>query len=484
MVARVFGRRDEAESSEVFVDVAWGPVEDVTLRLIDPREVEVTVKGVKTGPIPGAEVRVTHWFARRLAEGRTDAKGVVTLTIPGHVEDAIAHATAVGYAKGRSPPFAARDSQTSILLEPAGLVRIRVQHESGQPVESGASVALYPADDGVAALPDPLPMTFRPDAEGKPVTQGYADFEDVMDGTYVAFLKQGPGIARPVRVRVPGPVATLTLSEGGTIRGTVVDPIGRGVPAATVRARIFTSWGDGRARIFSNLYAATETEEDGTFVLADLVPTAWAVTVDSTETLVAPPVVWVETGAEVEIEMGDASFIRGVVADYCPTTVAVSAMPLASEQEAWSHDDWVDTGERFELGPLPAGRYLVRGSCGRVNGPTQEVDAGTENVQVPLAIGAGIRFRVVDPDGQPIRRFSVAAVPVFGCINFEQVLSPTGTFERRAIYEPGQLQICVEAMGFESVSLRGDLVEGEVLDLGDIALEPKRDSPVVLRSRP
>jgi protocatechuate 3,4-dioxygenase beta subunit len=163
-------------------------------------------------------------------EGRTDTDGAFVL----------GGATASGYrlmvqATGYAPfsqPVDAPSEGVEIVLDAAGGIAGLVVDDAGRPVET-FEVSAQPAGGREAA------MRLMP--RGRAVTSegGRFTLEDVAPGTYVveAVARDlGRGVLSNVKVAAGAiaDVGRIRLSAGGTIRGSVVDPTGTPVAAATV----------------------------------------------------------------------------------------------------------------------------------------------------------------------------------------------------------------------------------------------------------
>jgi hypothetical protein len=155
-------------------------------------------------------------------------------------------ASAPGYAEGRRQAATGSDN-VEIVLEPAGVIAGSVVDETGRPVETFTVVAQDSRPEGGGMISGAqLRETLTP-------TDGRFQLDGAAAGTWVVTV-EAPDLA-PVTVsdvkvsaRATTDIGQVRLTRGGTLRGSVVDPDGRPVPAAQVTARgggsEFVSYGD------------------------------------------------------------------------------------------------------------------------------------------------------------------------------------------------------------------------------------------------
>ena len=213
--------------------------------------------------ISGAEVFGTGMAGDRLAlvYGRavTDANGAFALALPG---SGTLSARADGYA-GTSRPYA--DSPLEIrLLRPARLEGRVTSAPAGTGV-AGVEVRLRAPRDRELAFP---PEAATTDADGRYAFEGLEPGEVFVLASGRGWTTRGAAETRmdgfnPFLVRLePGKTATLDLvvETGAAITGRVLDPEGRPVDGAVVRARRLTtdfdsvlgrfeSWGSRQPRM-------------------------------------------------------------------------------------------------------------------------------------------------------------------------------------------------------------------------------------------
>lgn len=307
-------------------------------------------------------------------------------------------ATAAGFADGDPVRVSLEPRQVKALeeplrLNPAGVLRGRVQDALGQPLP-GARVSVH-AD--------------RQEVEGQADAQG-------------AFALAVPEGAWPVEASAPGhvsatvervPVAlstggevTLTLARGGGLQGTVLDADGRPLQAAFVFAY------RGGQRL-----GQARSDEQGRFALEGLPAGAAELFVrseDKRRCARAPlEVVSGETRqATVRLAAGSAVVGRVTSRDGQP----VGGVPVHARSVVGSVFREGKTDERgeFTVGDLYPGRYRVSVPGTARDAPRAEalveLDAGQARCDLVARSGAVLAGVVEGPDGRPVAQAGVFAL--------------------------------------------------------------------------
>ncbi|MEZ5963633.1 MAG: sigma-70 family RNA polymerase sigma factor [Planctomycetota bacterium] len=291
-----------------------------------------------------------------------------------------------------------------------GALVVHVRHGNATHVEAGMLVLLRSGVDLRVA-----PRRGRTDAAGD------VRFEGLPPGPVrarVAF-DLNCGAAATVVAGEAGE-CTVTLREGMTLRGLVVDPDGLPVAGATVEGGLVSISGE-------DAQAVATTDADGTFVLRGCAPTFLVGA--RAEGLVASPLQLVRgrSGADesVRIELGaGGAVVAGQVVDadgpVAGATVRVGAgrtegiNPSLQGAPPLPAQVQTDTEGRFTAIGIPAGQHqlLVRDPLHAPWRGTCEVDAhGRTEVRVTLTPGVTCRGCVRDEAGDP-----VAAVVMVGRI--------------------------------------------------------------------
>lgn len=274
------------------------------------------------------------------------------------------------------------------------------------------------------------------------------------------------------------PTAAVALAE---IAGRVLDPQGEGVAGARVLARPHRDGPDAEAT----------TDEDGGFVLRDLVTGSYRVEARSGEH--AP--VWagrVSTGSDrVVLQLADGGGIEGTLVTHdgepIPASTALALRHTGSLTRVLQAEVTVfDAEGGFRLTGLPPGVYDVVGAASghapaRVNGI--EVGSAVVEIELVMRVGGRISGRVTDAaTGAPVSRARVeiegalAAGPSVAPLRTSTVSDDDGVFVLRGV-EPGRRSIHAHAIGFAPRTISGLEVtsEGELADV-ELALSPAEDA--------
>ncbi len=156
--------------------------------------------------------------------------------------------------------------------------------------------------------------------------------------------------------------------------------------------------------------------------------------------------------------------------------------------------DTTDGDGRFRLDTLPPGLYELNvHHAAYSEGHVPDVATGTTEIVVKLGPGGTVRGRLVDASGEPVADIPVAltakedkvqipvpvpgvseAVNAFRRLIGDDDLEAHSTAEGIFTYErvrPGAYELSIEAVGFLPHRQPLSVVDGEVLDLGDITLD-------------
>jgi hypothetical protein len=317
------------------------------------------------------------------------------------------------------------DAELDIHLERGGKLTGRVLDEDGKPI-AGAYVTRY--GSGTALTLNGWDEVC--DADGRFVYDGVA-----LDRPFYRIHAAAPGFepqelhypaqrekqsapdfsvrlkrqAPPAAADAPqnqGKPATAKLPRRD-LAGIVYSPLRRPLAGARVR------WG---ATQYEGTERETKTDEIGRFKLLDVPDRDGFVTVVAAD--YAPHFARVAPGQrDLEVVVEEGEVARGVVRDKKGKPLAgVWVVPVLPSPDPslgnplWLDDRQTHTDERgrFELRALPRTHvrfdFLLQGRSDLRNHTLKL--GGEENV-VEMSMGGGIRGRVVDPQGKPVRDFRI-----------------------------------------------------------------------------
>ncbi len=413
----------EARSGDGYAGPAYlrlaPDTEPVILRVGPGASVTVEVRDADSGdPIAGAaiELRSTlSWTATTGDDGVAELRGV-----GGSGFDMALQVAARGYAPAlrRVSPDAGTDQRELITLRHGTSVSGRAVTADGKPITGGRVLAVPTSE--------PFPLT-DPRRDGV-ITgkKGEWSVAAVAPGSYrfvLAHPDYEPATTAPIVVDGVSPRTGIEIraAAGGEVRGTVTSPSGVPVAAADVRvvASGSVAWRTARQAF---------TDADGSYVLRGL-PRRRAQVV-ATHASGASDLVNVDLSATAKATANLTLAIDGTIDG---TVVSGDGGPIAEAQVVaepeWSGNAgergrWAvrgdqyriaDSGGRFHLGGLPAGRYRVRaarpGAAEAVlwTQTGQVVATGTRDLRLVVSAPGTVTGRVLYDDGSAPPAFTVAA---------------------------------------------------------------------------
>ena len=271
-------------------------------------------------------------------------------------------------------------------------------------------------------------------------------------------------------VTVPPPAPpVITLARLVTVSGRVVDPRGRGVPAAEV------AWSSAPGPGFGRRGGPRTTGEDGGFRLEDVEPgSAWIGAAAAGSRVTQLAVTVPAAGLQgVELRLGPGAALTGRVLDRERRPVAGAGVSLGGESMRFAHhslSDRTDGEGRYRLEGLTPGHVVLIASPGPGSGPATRAEArlepGENEIDLLLPPGHEVSGSVLGPGGEPVAgasvslrergAFHVAVTGADGEFRFEGV--PDGLY--RAVAEaPGfggseAWQVAVDGAPVSGLELR------------------------------
>lgn len=478
---RLIGRDYELEATAG--DGYAGPVrlrlaadtEPVVLRMQTASPVTVTVvDSASRAPVAGAAVELRSHL---VWSGTTGADGAVSIAGVG-AGDPVVRVSAEGYAPvTRRLVTLGRGRRVEIALRGGAPVSGRVIDAGGQPV-SGARVI-------ATATSEPFPV-IDPRRDGVTTgDDGRFTIGALAAGTYrLTASARGLATASSAPIACDGTTARrdveIALPAGARLTGAVVTSAGEPVAGADVRvvATGSVSWRTARRAY---------TGKDGTFAVTGLSRRAFDVVAshDRGSSEIARVDLGAKESAAVELALSITGAIGGRVVDHAGEPVAearVYAEPEWSggveDRAAWSVRGALfrvaDSGGRFALAGLPAGRYRLRaarpgdGQLALVVQPGVLVETGAGDVELTIPAAGRISGRVVYSDGEAPAVFAIAVgagAPV-------PVVSDGGRFELES--PSGEHRVEVSGPSFAPKSVTATVTGGDESDLGTITVERGR----------
>jgi len=517
-------QKDDAVSPSVRVTLT-GTSKPVTLMLIQGASLTITVVSASDGhPIRNATVRVQLSNDQVMqgdayVERRTNDAGQAKLTGLDPVGNHAVWAEADGFA-GKQINVMPRDNATStwnerIALTPGSGVSGRVLDARGRGVP-GALVGWCATRE---TLDESAFRVFMPFSDYGRMSEQTTD----ADGHYHMTVPPGPGcvVAEKPGLRVGTkcqvPVSAgketrdvdVVLLDGMSVRGRVVDPQGQPVAGADVLAT--TPDTVHQPSMHKAYRFRARSDGDGRFTMDGLPPMAMAFA--ATTAQASSPLAEVDPrrAGEVLLKLEYDGTLDGTVVesdgkpvafaavnywiepDYPalekenggkpPTVVKQFALPTNSEATV------TDADGHFHAGGLMPGRYTVRASratalevppaYGSVS--KYQVPTGSTVKLVMPGIG-GIRGRVVNDDGAPVRSFNLSLL-VGSNANAPDYLFPVphkytsldGTFLYQNV-PANSYQVRIEGDTVVAKRVPATVHGSEIVDIGEIVVT--RGTPV------
>lgn len=224
-----------------------------------------------------------------MAETRSDASG--RFELQGLLDGPFQlKANAIGFIEAEVAPVLAGTQGQRILLERQLAAKLRVVTPAGQPVLNyQATVRHYFADHGTIGT---MPFTANLRVTRRDLDdEGYFELSGLDPASYVIqIVAEGHAktFSEPFTTAVGQPVPRLdvTLVEGGSLRGTIVDPQGRGVANAEVQTSANREVDSRLGALLGNVsppritIRTTHTDADGNYALSGLSPGEYMLRVD------------------------------------------------------------------------------------------------------------------------------------------------------------------------------------------------------------
>lgn len=453
-----------------------GPVEykltessdPVVIRLVAGSSLVVRVKDDTDKPVEGAEVKLV---SESLVTAKTATDGTAKLK-PVRAGWVGVQVNAAGYAPGTGftrVPGGGASGHVDVRLHKGFSVEGRVVDEHRKPI-SGAHVgtaALWGMPAGVQDV-----VT---DADGKFKIPALAA------GTHTVIASDGvhaPARSAPVTVTDrPVTGVEITLRDGGTLVGTVVDETGKPVPYATIRVG-----GEGQQMYMVASRQAT-SDKAGAFEIRglDRIKLKARAEADAAASKVADVDLSTEPKVTIKLVLDVKGIIAGVVVDETGAAVAevqVNAFPdiLGGEAPeslslAGMSSATTDGAGKFTVRGLPDGGYRVRAARASGSGiyewGQQGVAAktGDKNVRITLNAPGSIIGKIVVEGGDAPKgaRISVGyQAPV--------QVAEDGSFKLAEV-SAGKHDLHVHGANFAAFNQRDvDVKPGKETDVGTITV--------------
>lgn len=467
--------------------VAAGERFPVELQLLGTGSVEGQVRDSSGQPLPGVRVVGGNRWGGQL--GTTPAETLTT---------AEGHYRLEGLATGRLYLTARRDGSTlgvsqsadvkeggmarvDFTLEEPGIIEGVVRAASGSLPTGGLMVRAFPQGQN----------RFGPPDVGRTEVDAAGNFRMVLPpgayGLHAFLTERGGGFfanSKPVQVEAGKTLHTeLTWqnepSGAAGIQGLVLEP--DGTPSAGAFVTLATEDSSRGARMIAS------ADEEGRFVMSlrttDESP--GRLTVSARNGGRSGEVRGVKPGErEVVVKLRPAAGVRGRVAFANGSPVKGFTLGIMLQSRApfpQGRTTWEFPGDRFELRDVPAEpvRLVVRTSDGAGGEAPVTPGLGTlAEVEVIVKATAGVRGRVVDattkaplPEALVLIEGERSSAPNEGT-------AADGRFSMEGV-TPGERTLVIMAGGSFRMPERRQvtLVEGQVLDLGDVSLGLPRAPP-------
>jgi hypothetical protein len=447
---RVGASKDDHRAQVVSVRV--GPdVEPITLRLRRGNAMLVKVQDERGRPIVGARVVSRGLLVR---DQRTGADGTTLLRGLGPAGERVEiEITADGYAPGFIGSLLPRMSEVTIervaTLHAGTSVRGVVRDPDGAPV-AGARVSIRNSELHVTS-----------GADGSWVIPA------VRHGTQI-FVARADGFAagwtsRKLEGKERRDGVDITLQEGLTIAGRVVDGTGAPVSGAKISVAthddILNTWADDNGEF--KLTGLGDGVHELAAFHGDRASEAYDVDAG-------------ESSTEVELVVIEST-IRGVVVNDNGDPVPDADIRAVRDDIGaltGEHGAVTDSAGRFVLGPLVVGGYEVRASYGgdghHLRGPKTSARIGQDDVRVVLPRRASIRGRLTK-GGVAVSAFAVSFEDEYPAYSDASVFARAdGSFEIEDVL-PGEHDLAFAGDSFARHVVSEVRVDaGEVVDLGAI----------------
>jgi RNA polymerase sigma factor (sigma-70 family) len=457
--------------------------EPVTLRMRKAGSVEVTVTDRAGGaPVEGAVVELCSWFSTLTWTATTNAEGIATLTGIGAGWSPLV-VRAKGYAQAAimlgTEGNADSVEHTALSLARGAALAGRVVDEKGTPVANARVVA--------TSASDPEPIDFVDPYRDAVVTgpDGSFAISTLSAGTWRMTASAGsyaPTTSAPIAVDGEHTRSgiELRLVAGAVVRGTVTDPTGAPVRAATVSVvlRGYMPW---RVR------KQVVTDASGKFSIGGLAPRAVDVVAwhDSGASAIVPADLASTSEQDVTLKLDVTGAITGTVVDQSGQPIGdaqVRATPDwtggTADPAAWTvrgvQETMTDQGGAFRFAGLPDGSYRLRAA--RLS--TSEAGLWLSTGVVAKPNTAPIKI-VVAPDGRATGKIQLAdgkpATAFTITLDSTRPMSFVAKDGAFAVPAPrGTYELTVAGPGFVTTGKQVTIAEGKDLDVGAITVTAGR----------
>lgn len=450
--------------------------EPVVLHLRPAAKVTVRVATADGKPVDGATVELRGTDDQR----ETSKKGVAIFSavVPGGYQIA-------GWAEGYAHVFqwlqvGSGETTAELVLLPGARVAGTVLDEAGKPV-AGARVVYSGASDWMQQADD------RRDAVVSGSDGGFA-FPAMPAGSF-RFLASHDALApgSSTLVTLDGKTertgVTITMAQGATIAGRVVD--GSGKPVAGARVRI----GSAQRTMIVAAPRQAYSDDKGHFEISGM-PRRELVAVAIHETASSQSVPVDATKGDVgsvTLTLDVTGTIAGIVVDPKGQPVEgaqVSAGPnFRDSRAAPDMVNWrlrgfprelTDAGGRFTLTGLAPGSYLVSAqpassaSRGRQSfGEGVSAQTGQTDLKIVLEPEGAVKGKVAFADGSAPPAYTVA-------VNFQQQAFATEEFTLDALAPAKKAELTVRGPTFQTRSIEIAIEPGKATDVGTITVAKGR----------
>jgi protocatechuate 3,4-dioxygenase beta subunit len=320
-----------------------------------------------------------------------------------------------------------------------------------------------------------LAATTKSDAEGR----FRADLKRV-GPVYLRVMAKGLA-ARTFEKVQPGTPLAVTLDLGQSIEGHVRDAAGQ--PLAQVRvaaspalAIAVSGWEADQQSI------AARTDDRGHFRIDGLGPGLYSLAATA-RGFGSARKANVRPGATVNLIARQGGWLAGKVSDAKGRPVAGVLVRAEMEPQFWTGSavETTDSEGRFEIPGLDVGRYTVvarhAGLAPAVaGGVAVDVDGGAD-VALTLSPGAAVTGRLVDGEERPLagrvaaQELGGQPIPRSLVELLRAEAGPDGRFRIDGV-PPGSYALGAVAPRFSGRRVETEVAGAEVVDLGDIVLEP------------
>lgn len=467
--------------------VASGERFPVELQLLGTGSVEGLVRDSSGQPIPGVRVVGGNRWGGQL--GTTPAE---TLT------NTEGHYRLEGLATGRLYLTARREGSTLGVSQSAGVTEGGTARVDFTLEEPGTIEGVVRADSGslptgslmVRAFPQGQ-NRFGPPDIGRTEADAAGNFRMVLPpGAYGlhAFLPERGGgfFASPTPVQVEAGKTVHTEltwqnkpSDANAIQGLVLEP--DGTPSSGAFVTLATEDSSRGARMIA------PTDEEGRFVMSLRATdeSSGRLTVSARNGGRSGEVQRVKRGErEVVVKLRPAAGVRGrvVLANGSPVKgFTIGIMLQGQAPFPQGRTTWEFPGDRFELRDVPAEpvRLVVRTTDGAGGEARVTPSLGTmAEVEVSVRATAGVRGRVVDATTKAPMAEALVLIEGERSSTPNEGTAADGRFTMEGV-TPGERTLVIMAGGSFRMPERRQLtlVEGQVLDLGDVPLSSPRAPP-------